>query len=41
MEFTAPLFDDMKQYLSKYFDRETLEAKLDPETFDEVFQNLK
>ena len=41
MEFTAPLFDDMKQYLSKYFDREALEAKLDPETFDEVFQNLK
>ena len=41
MEFTAPLFDDMKQYLSKYFDREALEAKLDPETFDEVFRNLK
>ena len=41
MEFTAPLFDDMKQYLSKYFEREALEAKLDPETFDEVFQNLK
>ncbi len=41
MEFTAPLFDDMQQYLSKYFDREALEAKLDPETFDEVFQDLK
>jgi len=40
MEFTAPLFDDMQQYLRKYFDREALETKLDPETFDKVFQDM-
>ena len=30
MEFTAPLFDDMKAYISKYFDQEVIDEKIDP-----------
>ena len=41
MEFIAPLFDDMKQYMVKYFDEKALEEKLDPAVFDTAFSDLK
>jgi len=41
MEFIAPLFDDMKQYMVKYFDHKALEEKLDPATLDTAFSDLK
>jgi len=40
MEFTAPLFDDMKQYLSHYFDRGDIDEKIDPLTLDSCFTHL-
>ena len=30
MEFTAPLFDDMKTYMIKYFDQDEIDKKIDP-----------
>jgi len=30
MEFTAPLFDDMKTYMAKYFDQNEIDEKIDP-----------
>jgi len=30
MEFTAPLFDDMKTYMTKYFDQDEIDEKIDP-----------
>ncbi len=30
MEFVAPLFDDMKAYISKYFNQEEIDRKIDP-----------
>jgi len=30
MEFTAPLFDDMKIYIAKYFDQNEIDEKIDP-----------
>ena len=39
MEFTAPLFDDMKRYMAKYFDTEALSEKIDPSTLDAAFSN--
>jgi len=30
MEFTAPLFDDMKTYIMKYFDQDEIGEKIDP-----------
>jgi 23S rRNA pseudouridine1911/1915/1917 synthase len=30
MEFTAPLFDDMKTYMAKYFDQDEIDEKIDP-----------
>jgi len=41
MEFIAPIFDDMKQYMVKYFDNKALEEKLDSSTFDTAFSDLK
>jgi 23S rRNA pseudouridine1911/1915/1917 synthase len=37
MEFTAPLFDDMKVYLSKYFDQSEVDKKINPETLGTLF----
>jgi 23S rRNA pseudouridine1911/1915/1917 synthase len=37
MEFIAPLFDDMKSYLTKYFKPEEVEEKLDPKVLKEGF----
>ncbi len=39
MEFTAPLFDDMKRYMAKYFDSEEIAEKIDPSSFDTAFSN--
>lgn len=41
MEFVAPLFDDMKAYISKYFDQEEVETKIDPDTLGDRFNGLK
>ena len=30
MEFIAPLFDDMKTYMTKYFDQDEIDKKIDP-----------
>ena len=30
MEFTAPIFDDMKTYMTKYFDQNEIDEKIDP-----------
>ncbi|WP_294953387.1 RluA family pseudouridine synthase [Sulfurovum sp.] len=40
MEFTAPLFDDMKLYLSKYFNQSDIDEKIDPLTLGSRFTNL-
>jgi 23S rRNA pseudouridine1911/1915/1917 synthase len=37
MEFVAPLFDDMKSYLTTYFKPEEIEDKLDPQALKEGF----
>jgi len=37
MEFTAPLFDDMSGYISKYFDQGDLDEKINPFTMDTFF----
>jgi len=37
MEFIAPLFDDMKTYLTKYFTPEEIAQKLDPRVLKEGF----
>ena len=37
MEFVAPLFDDMKAYISKYFDQEVIDEKIDPLTLGTGF----
>jgi len=39
MEFVAPLFDDMKTYLKKYFIPEEIENVLDPETLKQGFSS--
>jgi len=40
MEFTAPLFDDMTLYLSKYFDQSDIDEKIDPLTLGSRFTDL-
>jgi len=37
MEFTAPLFDDMKTYMTKYFDQDEIDDKIDPLTLGSYF----
>ncbi len=37
MEFTAPLFDDMKTYMTKYFDQDEIDEKIDPLTLGSGF----
>ena len=40
MEFVAPLFDDMKLYISKNFDQSEINEKIDPLTLGTLFNNL-
>ena len=40
MEFVAPLFDDMKMYLSKNFDQGEVDEKIDPHTLGTLFSNF-
>jgi len=40
MEFVAPLFDDMKMYISKNFDQGEVDEKIDPHTLGALFNNL-
>ncbi len=40
MEFVAPLFDDMKMYISKNFDQGEVDEKIDPLTLGTRFNNL-
>jgi len=40
MEFVAPLFDDMKAYISKNFDQGEVDEKIDPHTLGTLFNNL-
>ncbi len=40
MEFIAPLFDDMKMYLSKNFDQGEVDEKIDPRTLGDLFNYL-
>jgi len=40
MEFVAPLFDDMKMYLSKNFDQGEVDEKINPHTLGTLFTDL-
>jgi len=40
MEFVAPLFDDMKLYLSKNFDQSDVDEKIDPLILGTLFSHL-
>jgi len=40
MEFIAPLFEDMKQYISKYFDETEVDEKINPETMGTLFNHF-
>ncbi|MBT8349539.1 MAG: RluA family pseudouridine synthase [Sulfurovum sp.] len=40
MEFIAPLFDDMKMYISKNFDQGEVDEKINPHTLGTLFNNL-
>ncbi len=40
MEFVAPLFDDMKTYMSKYFDQGEIDEKINPLTLGSRFTHL-
>jgi len=40
MEFRAPLFDDMKLYLSKYFDQSEVDDKINPQTMGSLFNHF-
>jgi len=40
MEFIAPLFDDMKAYLSKYFDQDEIDEKINPQTLGTLFNKF-
>jgi len=37
MKFIAPIFDDMKAYMEKYFNMSEVEKKIDPKIMDELF----
>ena len=37
MEFVAPLFDDMRAYMEKYFDQESIDKKINPELLGTLF----
>ncbi len=40
MEFVAPLFEDMKTYISKNFDQDEIDKKIDPLTLGKCFSSL-
>jgi len=40
MEFIAPLFDDMKDYITKYFDQELVDNKINPKTLGTLFTHI-
>ena len=40
MEFVAPLFDDMTDYITKYFDQEIVDKKINPETMGTLFTHI-
>jgi 23S rRNA pseudouridine1911/1915/1917 synthase len=40
MEFLAPLFDDMTGYITKYFDQELVDKKMNPETLGTLFTHI-
>ena len=40
MEFVAPLFDDMKTYMSKYFDQGEIDEKINPLTLGTRFNHF-
>ena len=40
MEFVAPLFDDMTSYMSKYFDQNEVDTKINPSTLGNLFTPL-
>ncbi len=40
MEFLAPLFDDMTAYISKYFDEDLVNEKINPLTLGEKFKQF-
>jgi len=40
MEFIAPLFDDMTDYITKYFDQEIVNKKINPETLGTLFTHI-
>lgn len=40
MQLEAPLYDDMREYLEKYFDPEVIAEKIASSTFGEHFKNL-
>ncbi|HFD13798.1 MAG TPA: RluA family pseudouridine synthase [Epsilonproteobacteria bacterium] len=40
MEFVAPLFDDMTDYITKYFDQEIVDRKINPETMGTLFTHI-
>lgn len=40
MEFVAPLFDDMKAYISKHFDQSEVDEKIDPHTLGTLFEDM-
>jgi hypothetical protein len=40
MEFIAPIFDDMTGYITKYFDQEIVDKKINPETLGTLFTHI-
>lgn len=40
MEFIAPLFDDMKTYMTKYFDQGEIDEKINPDTLGTSFNHF-
>jgi 23S rRNA pseudouridine1911/1915/1917 synthase len=40
MEFIAPLPEDMKEYLSKHFNQELVDEKIEPNNFIRLFDNI-
>jgi 23S rRNA pseudouridine1911/1915/1917 synthase len=39
MEFVAPLFEDMKQYIFTHFKQDDVEAKIDPDQLNALFKS--
>ena len=40
MEFVAPIFDDMTDYITKYFDQDIVDKKMNPETLGTLFTHI-